>query len=663
MKKIENSIGQIFNEILPGSFLMGETDEDESEYDELPVHEVKIDYPFYLSITEVTNQQYEKFDSNHKKFRGEKGFSLEDNEAVLFVSWEDAKNFCKWLSEKEGKVYRLPTEAEWEYACRAGTTDAYYTGNILPEEYFKRQISHESREKPFYKPVSLEVASTPANPWGLYDMHGNVEEWCYDWYGSYDNISPEALINPIGRENGIARVTRSGSHHTDIHYLRSASRMGALPGDRSWYIGFRVVQADLPYTKPLREEPSPYCMQKISQDKYNWELKFVGGEKATPIFMDPISYIHKLTPETKIPVFSHHHCPAITWCPNGDLFAIWFNTYKEMGREMVILGSRLRAGAKEWDNASVFFDVPDRNLTGENLFTDDDGTIFHMNGVEAAGSWNDLIMVKRISKDNGATWSTTEIVNPFHQSRNQVISCMIKTKAGHLIQCCDAVAGGEGGTAIHISGDKGRTWNDPGANQPDPEFGDGKIGSTIAGIHASIVELQDGSLMALGRKNSINDKMPQSISEDGGKTWKYSASEFPPITSGQRLVLRRLDEGPLLFVSFTDDSAMGWLGTDFPGMRTITTINKQNQKEEIFGLFVAISFDEGKTWPIKKSMGKEQPTGSQKEYKSLRNRAFIMDRTHGEPLGYLASTQSPDGIIHVISSRYHYRFNYAWLLE
>ena len=226
-----NSLGLKFVRTESGVFLMGS--QDSGDWDERPVRRVTISRPFWVSATEVTNAQYEQFDPDHRKLRGKLGFSKLDDEAVVFVSWYDAVNFCEWLSKKEGKPYRLPTEAEWECACRAGTSTAYNTGDKLPKAYHKNQ--KETWEP---RPVSLKVAQAPPNAWGLYDMHGNVEEWCYDWYGPYE---PEDNRDPIGRAAGEFKVTRGGSHGTKLEYLRSANRLGTLPADKSYMIGFRVV--------------------------------------------------------------------------------------------------------------------------------------------------------------------------------------------------------------------------------------------------------------------------------------------------------------------------------------------------------------------------------------------------------------------------------------
>ena len=121
-----NSLGMGMVHIENGNFMMG----GEEQYQEKPIHKVNIMKPFYMSVTQVTNAQYEQFDPNHKVLRGKDGLSKEDDEAVVYVSWHDAVAFCEWLSEKEGVTYRLPTEGEWEYVARAGTTTLYNTGIV-----------------------------------------------------------------------------------------------------------------------------------------------------------------------------------------------------------------------------------------------------------------------------------------------------------------------------------------------------------------------------------------------------------------------------------------------------------------------------------------------------------------------------------------------------
>lgn len=643
--QVTNSIGIDLVKIPAGSFYMGNNGYGEN-YDEAPVHKVMISKDFFMSSTEITNKQFEEFQPNHKLMRGKYGISKDDNEAVVFVDYNDAVNFCKWLSDKEGKYYRLPTEAEWEYACKSGNYLPYYMDDTLPNEYQKNQQNTWGPGKN----INLGVAQSSPNDWGLYDMHGNVEEWCIDWYGAYESYT---ITNPGGKIDGLYRVTRGGSHSTSIEYLRSTNRLGMLPEDKSWLVGFRIVCDAIP-SDSLVYTDIDNVKDIVKQKVMEWDKKI-----DEPIFMEPIPFVIKPDCDSQIPFYVHNHCPSVTWCDNGDLLAIWFSTNDEEGRESIILSSRLRSGNNSWDAPKVFFKVPDRNMSGSSIYNDGDGRLIFINSVEVAGTWNSLIMVMRISYDNGQTWSRPRIIAPEHEYRNQVISGMFKTKEGWLVQAADATPWGEGGTALHISKDNGRTWVDY-SKGISSDFKDGGKGGSIAGIHAGVVQLNDGSFFALGRGNNIKNKdsllrMPASRSFDGGKTWIYSASEFPPIDGGQRLVLIRLNEGPILFVSFTNHP---YRIKD--GIKGMSFVDDNGSNFVGYGMFAALSFDEGKTWPVKKLItdGKQRFMNG-----GAWTGFFEMDATHAEPRGYLTATQTPDGIIHLLSSRNHYRFNLCWLMQ
>lgn len=639
---VKNTIGIEMANIPAGKFYMGAND---IKYgaDESPVHKVIISNSFKMSVTEITNAQYEQFDPTHKKLRGKDGFSIDDNEAVVHVSWHDAIAFCKWLSQKEGKTYRLPTEAEWEYACRANTYSNINIGDKLPANMQKNQYNPEK-----ILSVSLKVKNGKPNEFGLYDMHGNVEEWCMDWYGPYQ---ANEQINPVGYKDGLYRVVRGGSHNTFVSNVRSANRSALIPEDRNYLTGFRIVE--VASTLPIAVQVNnilPLNQQIVKQEIFSWPKP-----TTQPFFAEPMVYV-KNPSCNKTQLYSHNHCPAITWLKNGDLLAIWFSTESEFGTEMSIWASRLRAGNKDWDEASLFYKVPDRNMTGSSLFYDkDSGTLFHVNGVSAAGWWKNMIVTMRTSNNNGATWSKETIIAPEHTMRHQVIAGMFKTKEGWLVQPCDAGPGGADGSAILVSKDNGKTWADPAISIDTPKFVAGNVGGTIAGIHAGVVQLKNGDLMAFGRANDIANeegvkRMPMSTSKDGGKTWIYSASEFPPISGGQRLVLRRLNEGAILLVSFTHHPLR--VTKDKAGME----INGK----KVYGIYAAVSFDEGKTWPLKKliSDGKERYMDG-----GAWTGAFVMDEVNAEPRGYFAATQTPDNVIHLISSKNHYRFNLEWLKE
>lgn len=462
-----NSIGMEFVKIEPGIFMMGSLDGD---LDEEPVHMVEISKPFYMGVFEVTNEQYEKFDPSHSELRSKLGFSKNDSEAVIFIDWHEAVRFTEWLSEKEGLPYRLPTEAEWEFAARAGTITPYHTGETLSEPFLKNPRASWYPDKDRIHPndvVDLTVGQTQPNPWGLYDMHGNVEEWTMDWYGPYES---SGRVDPIGRAGGDFKVTRGGSHSTLPYYLRSANRMAALPENKHWLIGMRVIIGHMPNTDPLPVALNT-DLYELNVDQQTRVLTS-GPSSEVPYFKGPRPYI-KSQATDRGPFYYHNHQADITELPNGDLMAIWYTTKSETGRYLGQAASRLRYGNEYWDPASMFWNTPDRNDHGNALWWDGNETIFHLSGVSVAATWGPLAMLMRTSTNNGATWSDARLINPEHQLRNQVISSMIRTHEGYLVVTADAVSIGEGGTAIHVSKDEGKTWNDP--------------GGTIAGIHASVV--------------------------------------------------------------------------------------------------------------------------------------------------------------------------------
>lgn len=646
-----NTLGMRLVRIEPGSFLMGSPDGD---FDERPVHRVTITRPFYIGATEVTNAQYEAFDPGHRKLRGKLGWSKEDDEAVVFVTWHDAVRFCQWLSKKETRPYRLPTEAEWEFACRAGTTTAYHTGDSLKDPSFHKNVGESWFPDPARRgkdgPVPLLVGRTPPNPWGLCDMHGNVEEWCLDWYGPYE---PQHQTDPVGRADGDFRVTRGGSHSTELRFLRSANRSGTLPEDSSWLIGFRVVVGEMPATRPLPVPPPPLHQRDVRQELPTDRSRWPDASK--PYFRGPRQYV-KVPPGSSGPLFAQHdHDPAIVDCPNGDLLAIWYTCLRESGRELAVAASRLRYGADQWEPASPFWDAPDRNDHAPALWSDGK-TLYHFNGLSAAATWGNLAVIMRTSTDNGATWSKARLIAPEHGLRHQPVESVVRTRDGAIILPCDAVTGGSGGTALLVSRDGGRFWSDPGEGKPKPQFRAGGRGAWIAGIHAALVELADGRLMAFGRGDPIEGRMPKSVSSDGGRapsgttrsvvgwSWEYSASPFPPIGGGQRLVLLRLAEGPIFFASFAQKMSIR---------------DASGRQRTVSGLFGALSLDEGETWPVRRLITDDGPP---REIDGGGNTGrFILSQDSAEPRGYLSVCQSADGVIHLITSKQHYAFNLAWL--
>ncbi|OPZ45528.1 MAG: Serine/threonine-protein kinase pkn1 [Bacteroidetes bacterium ADurb.BinA104] len=257
---------------------MGSPYDEKCRFDrEGPVHSVTITRPFYMKQTEVTQKEWSTLIGNNpSEFR-----DCGEDCPVERVNWYDAVYYANRLSEAENlescyrldgctgavgvdlnncnvffkgldcKGYRLPTEAEWEYATRAGTKTAYWIGS---------NIGDVGQEVCAYDPLGIllpeaawygynsdwtthPVGQKAANPFGLYDVHGNVSEWVYDWFGNYDSFCAEGCEDPRGPDEGSYRVNRGGSWYSDARSVRAANRRGGVPGDRRAYLGFRVARS------------------------------------------------------------------------------------------------------------------------------------------------------------------------------------------------------------------------------------------------------------------------------------------------------------------------------------------------------------------------------------------------------------------------------------
>jgi formylglycine-generating enzyme required for sulfatase activity len=278
-----NSIGARLVTIPAGSFERGSRPGEDGRFDnEGPVRKVRISRSFEIGTTEVTNGQFRAFveatgyvteaerdvaggfgidfttarviqESGIDWRRpGFPGFEPGDDHPVLLVSWNDAEAFCRWLSEREGRTYRLPTEAEWEYAARGGTDGPWWTGDDPGELRRAGNVADVSLSAampaadwnaawddghPFLAPVG----SFAPNPFGLYDVHGNVWEWCADWYGS-DAYAHGPDVDPSGPRTGSFRTIRGGGWFNPPRQQRSAQRIYFHPTFRYCLLsGFRVV--------------------------------------------------------------------------------------------------------------------------------------------------------------------------------------------------------------------------------------------------------------------------------------------------------------------------------------------------------------------------------------------------------------------------------------
>lgn len=647
-----NTLGMKFNLIPGGTFRMGESNLldagklgapaylEYGDYDEQPVHSVKISNSFYIASDQVTVDDYKKFDPRYKGVE-------EYYPYATGISWYDAVAYCKWLSKKEGKPYRLPTEAEWEYVCRSGTETVFYSGDSLPNVH-----SPNSR--------------------GIYNMSDNIAEWVYDWYGEYPD---SGQTDPVGPIDGMAKVVRgAGIDKQPTFYSRSANRAGYAPDfppiplnvlhamkkDSSYLpedgqedkvkkkgyegfwrmesnnegnhnIGFRIVQAPLPVTKPYSAKRS-FVEQGIIQ---NAGLSRIGPADDKPYFRkrEIIPVPPNITEKESVDVLRvtglhpgilrHNHSPALVAAPNGDMIALYFTSVSETSPDVALIGTRLRFGADQWDMPDMFLDFPDVNDAGPLLWNDNDTLRLFWASLKLKSGFPFQWIN---STDNGETWSTVHFPlfkTPLGHYSAQPINTAFRDKKGNIYLASDAHGSS---SLLWKSEDNGQTWIDPGGR--------------TNGRHTSFVLLDDGRILGMGGKDSeIDGYMPQSLSDDEGRTWQFSATPFSPLGSNQRPTIIKLQNGHL-FMAADLQRKDGY----------------QPKSIHQRGAFAAISKDDGKHWHIKLIPGTRPHLDSA--------RAANMK---GGTLGYAVARQAPNGIIHLITSMTSpvasFAFNETWVLS
>jgi sulfatase modifying factor 1 len=237
-KSITNTIGMHLQLIPAGTFLMGSPVTEEGRYDDETQHKVTISKTFYMQTTEVTQGQWKSV-MGTEPWKGEDYVKEGPNYAATYVSWNDAVAYCEKLSEKESVTYRLPTEAEWEYACRAGTKTAWSFGD--DENKLGDYAWHDKNAFNIDEKYAHQVELKNPNAFGLYDMHGNVYEWCHDYFGE-DYYKQSSEKDPTGPTSGSSRVLRGGSWHHGTRSTRSAFRDRNDAVFRSYRRGFRLVR-------------------------------------------------------------------------------------------------------------------------------------------------------------------------------------------------------------------------------------------------------------------------------------------------------------------------------------------------------------------------------------------------------------------------------------
>jgi formylglycine-generating enzyme required for sulfatase activity len=615
-----NSIGIQMMPIRQGTFKMGllnPTDPSlggpnllkNGDYDETPAHNVTITKPFYMSAEGITVEQFKKFQTGYQQ----------QGTYVKNVSWYEAVGFCEWLSEKEQKPYRLPTEAEWEYACRAGSTTLFNTGNTRPDN-----------SKP--------------NAWGLKGMHTSKPQWCLDWHGLY---SYKPQVDPVGPDWGFVKVVRGGHMFTSAgqgvdpdapYYFRSANRGGMAPSER--LAGFRIVQAPIPFAKPIPYE-APFINQCIVN---NTDVAQYGIAEDVPYFrsrtilpIPPENVELEMIEAAGLPKghLGHNHSSALVAFDNGDLLAVYWNSStssKEYWPNVAFSASRLRFGSTQWDMPEIILDIPDVREGGSFLWNDN-GTVHLFTG----GVGLDGVPFKWCSTtDFGKTWSQLkfpDIKGPVGPFMGQPNGNGFRDLQGNIFAPTDGVGPH---SVLWLSKDNGKTWYDTG----------GRTG----GRHTAFVLLKDGGILGMGgKKSDIDGYMPKSISYDMGKTWQLSKTPFPALGSNQRPTIVRLKSGRLFFATDLQEKSKG----------------RQPEGINDHGCVAALSDDDGVTWKMKKipnTLPHESRTFSLEKQKHW---AYA---GHDYPtLGYCIAAQAKNSVIHLITSmnhpNQHFEMSEAWILS
>ncbi|MHC4620177.1 MAG: SUMF1/EgtB/PvdO family nonheme iron enzyme, partial [Planctomycetota bacterium] len=675
-----NSLGIKLVRIEPGSFMMGwegggEGQRGHGDFDEQPRHEVTITQPFYMAETEVTIDQFRQFQAEYPGYDKFRPYASG-------MTWHDAAAFCEWLSKKERKPYRLPTEAEWEYACRAGTTTPFSSGAAPPEP-------------------------ETANPWGLKNIHTGVAEWCLDWHGIY---SEEPQVDPVGPEHGWTKVVRGGPLDWTVldkpYYRRSANRGGLSPnfgpppleyqykqlqsakltfnmpkqilqearheykigrfedtnvtlsealntpfrytGLRNRWsirtsgfipgrheIGFRVVQAPMPETAPQPFVP-PFVHRCVKQSNHgvgqgpSLDKPYYRTRLLFPNFSGA-SLVEAWQLGVERGYGGGHHNSALVVLSNSDLLAAYYNTNfgGERGACVSIMSMRFRHGAQEWDIPSSWPDNVDCDDEGP-VYWNDNGTLWLFWGSPRQQAGYPFQYVK--STDNGATWSQVNF--PLFEKRvgpyaAQPINSSFRDSRGTIYLAVDG-SHSPITSELFASRNNGRTWYD--------------TGGRTYGRHSTFIILENDVIMAFGGKQGqINGFHPLNISRNGGRTYEITASSLPALGGGTRASLIKLASGRLFYVGDMNPRAYRKLSAEDCPPGFVGS-----------GAYAALSDDNGQTWRVRKLVG-----------------GNILGKD-GKPVkvhtvSYVTARQSPDGIIHVVTSHnhpdLHFELNEPWILQ
>jgi len=531
-----------------GTFLMGQVENEQDAFPnkETPQHPVTMARGFWMGKCEVTKAQWCAV-MGTAPWSGKRYTNEDPNTPAVCITWDDAQAFVDKLSSDTGKPFRLPTEAEWEYASRAGTTSRFYWGDDPTYEEIDGQAWWRGNVQVTADKYARPVGCKPPNPWGLYDMSGNVSEWCQDWHWFYFDGT---AIDPVGPSSGEHRVLKGGSWLATGGQCRSSRRDHDVPTAVHSDIGFRVVCGRAPERSP-------------------------GEPEFTDVFVAGAEGVNT------------YRIPGMLLAPDGSLL-VFCEARKESQADASPTDMVLRRsvdGGRTWLPMQVLVQGE-----GKEALMNPCPVVDRLSGaiILLCDSANKVRQdhhqhFQLTSEDSGQTWSEPvdvgERITNYDDTFNPGPGVGIQMRGGRLV-----VPGYTGETnddtdeewysRVLYSDDRGKTWT---LGSRVPELSD----------ECQAVELKDGTLMLNMRGNMGKSCRGVAISEDGGETWSSfrwdrALNECPCQASLVRYSLSSDNEKDRLLFANPDN-----FGEKFGVVeRTKMTVR--------------LSYDEGQTWPVKR---------------------------------------------------------------
>lgn len=534
--------------VYPGTFLMGQRTGEQDAYPnkETPQHAVSLTHGFWMGQCEITKEQWKKV-MGTEPWRA-KPYVLEDGKSpAVYISWNDATQFADRLSRQTGKHFRLPTEAEWEYACRAGTTTRFYWGNDpnyteIDKMGWWRGNSLVKEEK-----YAHRAGQFPPNPWGFYDLAGNVSEWCSDWHSYYP---VGASTDPRGPESAEHRVLRGGSWISIGGHCRSSRRHHELPQMAHSDFGLRIV---------LEDDPSAFAGKPVTTNL------FTAGAEGVNTYRIP-SLI--LAPDNSLLAFCEARKESIDDASPTDMIL-----RRSLDGGKTWLPTQILIRGKEKEALMNPCPVVDRTNHRILLFCIDANRY-------GANLHRQLLLT---SDDNGVSWSQPieagKIISHYNNSFVSGPGIGIQMKQGRLVipgyigSVDDELDENFSACALY-SDDHGKSWT---------------MGKAVDQLsdESQVIELADGTLMLNMRGNMGMSCRGVATSRDGGASWSTVQWDH------------HLNECPC------QASIIRYSPAGTENRNRILFANPDNTGERFgildrSGLTVRMSYDEGKSWPVKK---------------------------------------------------------------